>query len=152
RPIRIPDICQRALGKNAALLPRSGGLQSAGAIWRSLLLVFRLQFIDWISIRNSAELIEASSRTPTPAGDSVRERDIECRPIHACLSTGNDLHDFSVVAGVSPARVSRQSEQYPRARPSGSRFVQARVGDGGHLLEQQSPAAGGDRQHDLQGR
>jgi hypothetical protein len=33
--IGIPHICQRALSKNVASLPRSGGLQSAGAIWRS---------------------------------------------------------------------------------------------------------------------
>ena len=50
-----------------------------------------LQFLNWIAIRNFAEFIESSSRTPSAALNPVSERDIERGAIHACLPARNDL-------------------------------------------------------------
>jgi hypothetical protein len=53
-----------------------------------------LQFFDRITIWNSAELIEATRRTPTAALNSVLERGIERRAINARLSAGNNFHTY----------------------------------------------------------
>ena len=50
-----------------------------------------LQFFDRISVGNSAELIEASHRTPTAALNSVFEGSIERRTIDSRLPAGNNF-------------------------------------------------------------
>src|SRR2546421_12989196 len=49
-----------------------------------------IQFFDRISIRDPAKLIEAPGRTPAAAVDSMYQRNIERRAIHAGLSSGNN--------------------------------------------------------------
>ena len=91
-PARIFHILQRALGKNILLrFPRSGGFQTAGAIWRSPFLDVRFHFLERIALRNSTEFIKTSGGAPTAAGDSMLERGIKRRAINARLSTRNDL-------------------------------------------------------------
>jgi hypothetical protein len=50
------------------------------------------QLLKWVTVRNSAEFIDASSRTPTAGFDSVLQRDIKRCAIDACLSARNDFH------------------------------------------------------------
>ena len=68
RPVRLLHILKSALHKSAVL-----------------------QFHYGIAIRNSADFIEASRRTPTTAVDSVLQRSIERCAINARLSAGNNL-------------------------------------------------------------
>src|SRR5204862_265421 len=77
--------------------------------------------------------------------DSVCKFDIERRAINACLPTRNYFH--RPCDAFSP-----RSEQYPRARPSRSRFVQARECDGAHLSARRSLDAAKDQPCDLRDR
>ena len=104
RSIGIPHICRRALSKDVARLPRSGGLQSAGAIFRSPFLVPQFQLLQRIPIRYRAEFVETPRGTPPAALDSMLKRDIECRTINACLPTRNYFQEFHCLGGLRPPR------------------------------------------------
>src|SRR5204862_3258618 len=85
RSVRIPDIRQRAFGKNVALFPRSGGLQSP-------FLVFLLYFLNRIVIRNPPKFIETTRWTLPTTLDSALKRNIERCAIHARLSARDQFH------------------------------------------------------------
>jgi len=75
--IRIFHVLQRAFGETAAL-----------------------QFLNWVVIRNFAEFIQPSGRTPSAALKPVPERDIECGTINACLPARDDLKCLHCSAGL----------------------------------------------------
>src|SRR5262249_44012140 len=75
--IRIFHVLQRAFGETAAL-----------------------QFLDWVVIRDLAEFIQPSSRTPSAALKPVPEPDVECGAINACLSARDNFECLHCSGGL----------------------------------------------------
>src|SRR5437870_2272264 len=50
------------------------------------------QLFHWITIGNSNELVQTSSRNPSAAFDPVLQRRIQGGAVNACLPAGNNFH------------------------------------------------------------
>jgi hypothetical protein len=59
------------------------------------------QLLNWVLVGNPAEFIKTPGRAPPATLDSVLQRDVECRAIHAGLSARNNFHVLLCGAGVS---------------------------------------------------
>src|SRR3954462_10521394 len=80
-----------------------------------------LQFLNWIVIRNFAEFIQSSGRTPTAALNRVPKRKIKGSAIHACLAARDDLECLHTGGGPGAPRApdpefSRRLGRSQRAR------------------------------------
>ena len=78
RCVRVSDVSARALVESSAFY-----------------------FLQWIVLWNSSKLIQAMIRAPPTTFDSVLQRDVERRAIHAGLSARNYFHVLLCGAGVS---------------------------------------------------